>query len=283
MDTTKGPSQTFDAQLARAGVWTLFVVFLGTYLGLIVFHKLWLHWPTPVRGVVSASGATLAGLLWWVAVIAPKLRGWRRLPGELPSRAMWPWVLGVGVFPLTFQLASWAFRYSGPGAMAPPASSVTGFVLHAFLFVVLLPVCEELLFRGILFRALRARIGGAWAALLSSALFALFHLNPLGAMLFAFANVLLYTRTRSLWVCMAAHALNNLIVVGIEQVERHSVTVIWFSQHPEITLPVMVGSLAWLRWFMGQSWRTLCDPLPPDTPYGPDAFAEAELVHASRA
>lgn len=279
MDTTEGQTKSFDAQLARARVWTLFVVFLGTYLGLIVFDRLMLQWPEPVRGVVSASGAALAALLWWGGVIVPKLKGWRLLTGDLPSGAMWPWVFGVGALPLMFQLASWAFRYSSTdAALAPPTSSLTGLVLHGALFVLILPVCEELLFRGILFRALRPRLGGAWAAVLSSALFALLHVNPVGAMLFGFANVLLYTRTRSLWACMAAHALNNLIVVGMEQAEQRRAVVIWLSQHPEITLPVMLACAVWLRWFMGQNWRTLADPLPPDAPSGPDAPAQTVFV-----
>jgi membrane protease YdiL (CAAX protease family) len=80
--------------------------------------------------------------------------------------------------------------------------------------VVLTPVLEELLFRGLLFATLRRGLGAPSAALASAAVFALAHgYGVLGfasvfwsALLWAWA----YERTGSLLPCIAAHAADNL-------------------------------------------------------------------------
>ena len=88
--------------------------------------------------------------------------------------------------------------------------------------VVLAPVFEEVIFRGLLYGSLRARLG-MWPALVLSALvFALAH----GYGVAGFASVFLsgglwawsYERTRSLLPAIAAHMANNAAV---------AVTLIW--------------------------------------------------------
>ncbi|MGH7276152.1 MAG: lysostaphin resistance A-like protein, partial [Candidatus Rokuibacteriota bacterium] len=80
--------------------------------------------------------------------------------------------------------------------------------------VVLTPVLEELLFRGLLFATLRRGLGAQTAALASAAVFALAH--GYGALGFAsvFWSALLwawaYERTGSLLPCIASHAADNL-------------------------------------------------------------------------
>ncbi|MCS1411239.1 MAG: hypothetical protein M2R45_04436 [Verrucomicrobia subdivision 3 bacterium] len=83
----------------------------------------------------------------------------------------------------------------------------------ALVAVILAPIVEELLFRGILYTALhqyRGRIVGVWG---SSILFGVSHLNwltlfPLIVM--AVLLTLLYERTRNLLAPMMAHSLFNL-------------------------------------------------------------------------
>jgi membrane protease YdiL (CAAX protease family) len=87
----------------------------------------------------------------------------------------------------------------------PPAEAVFALVLVA-------PLTEELLFRGLIFRGLERRYGAMPALLLSSAFFAISHFNIVQA-LPAFAAGLylgwLYRSTGTLWWPMAAHALYN--------------------------------------------------------------------------
>jgi uncharacterized protein len=89
--------------------------------------------------------------------------------------------------------------------------------LSAVLTCVIAPVCEEFLFRGFIFRALRNWHGTLPAALITGLLFGAVHagsapaadLLPL-AML-GFLLCLLYRYSGSLYPCIAFHSLNNSI------------------------------------------------------------------------
>ena len=80
--------------------------------------------------------------------------------------------------------------------------------------VVVTPLFEELLFRGLLFATLRRGLGAPGAVVLSAAIFALAH----GYGVLGFASVFwsaclwawAYEKTGSLWPCIAAHAVDNL-------------------------------------------------------------------------
>jgi len=80
--------------------------------------------------------------------------------------------------------------------------------------VVVTPIFEELLFRGLLFGTLRRGLGAPGAAVASAAIFAVAHgYGVLGftsvfwsALLWAWA----YEKTGSLWPCIASHAADNL-------------------------------------------------------------------------
>ena len=81
----------------------------------------------------------------------------------------------------------------------------------------LAPAAEELFFRGFLYSALRQRLGIAVAAAISSAVFAVGHIDALGVVAASFimgiALALAYEYTRSLWTAIAIHAFNNTLAV----------------------------------------------------------------------
>lgn len=82
----------------------------------------------------------------------------------------------------------------------------------AVVVVVLAPAAEEVLFRGVLYRWMRARIGRVLAAAISALLFSAVHLQvPQAALLFALGLVLAFVveETRSLWPAIALHAIFN--------------------------------------------------------------------------
>ena len=100
----------------------------------------------------------------------------------------------------------------------------------AFVVCVMAPLCEELLFRGFVFPALKPRLGLIAAALVSGAIFGGIHItNYLGEPTrLAIASVitlvtlgtlfaLLFWRTRSLLPCIALHAINNAVAFGAMQ------------------------------------------------------------------
>jgi len=80
---------------------------------------------------------------------------------------------------------------------------------------IIAPVFEETLFRGILLRGLlQHNTGPVIAIILSAFLFGIAHLNPwqfMGAGMLGIVFGFVYYRTKSLWLCIFLHALNNTI------------------------------------------------------------------------
>ena len=87
-----------------------------------------------------------------------------------------------------------------------------------FVAVVVVPIMEEILFRGALYRALREHVGAPKAAVLSAVVFAAVHLNVASfapilvlALFLAFA----YEWTGSLWAPILVHAWFNFLNYGL--------------------------------------------------------------------
>jgi membrane protease YdiL (CAAX protease family) len=90
-------------------------------------------------------------------------------------------------------------------------------VAGAFVVIFVAPICEELFFRGFVFRVLRLRMSFWPAAVLSGVLFGVVHpplvVMPVLAVL-GVAFCWVYERTGSLIPGIAMHALNNTIAFG---------------------------------------------------------------------
>jgi len=119
------------------------------------------------------------------------------------AAAVWEWVLSV----LEIEL---------PGADTDPtqifAPGPAGAVTAILIVVVLAPIAEEIVFRGVLLPSMERHWGMRVAVVGSSALFAMMHVTPYAMVpIFVFALMLagLFVRTRSLTVCIAAHVLFN--------------------------------------------------------------------------
>jgi uncharacterized protein len=180
----------------------------------------------------SPMGATLVGYIGItiVLVITGRRAGldWNRLLGPTLPHTDWP--LAVVAFPLA------ALSYGGFWLLWGPLSLVApGFVesyaleglpdlltrgdptrlfLDIVTIVVVAPVVEEILFRGILLHRWAARWGTTAAVIVSSALFAILHVELVGHFLFGVTMAALYVRTGSLWVSIAAHAVNNAFALS---------------------------------------------------------------------
>src|SRR3954452_1992319 len=90
-------------------------------------------------------------------------------------------------------------------------------VVSALLVVVIVPLCEELFFRGVLYRVLRTRLPFWPAAVIDGILFGFAHgslviVPALAALGIAFCYV--YERTGSIFPTIALHSLNNTIAFG---------------------------------------------------------------------
>lgn len=187
--------------------------------------------------------------------------------------------------------ASWGVALLGGPVPSPSKSATPDQGLGALILALLLtglaaPVLEELVFRGVLFRRWRRTIGPMRAALASSALFAVPHPIDqfLSTLVYAMLAVLLYTSTRTLWVPIAVHVVNNVLVVcvawrGARAPSSHAGPDL-IQDAPLWWVPVLLllPSLVWFTWFMRTSWSTLGAALPPYERAPATAWSEAGVA-----
>ena len=98
-------------------------------------------------------------------------------------------------------------------------------------------IVEELQFRGVLFRYLRRR-GFFYAALVSSVIFGLAHLNifqSLFAFTLGFSLCYVYEKTRHIWICMILHCLHNSMILLITTI---------YDQRPLFLIIIWLGTNA---------------------------------------
>ena len=201
--------------------------------GLIVL--IIVHW---VTGADLESGPALAitvGVVEGLLVLASWLAGPGRHGAPLSSlglrlpvpRSYFQLLLPVlvAVASLTFLVLYVALVSALDWDFLVPEPTIEEFdlegpaVIAGFAFVAVLwgPLAEEVFFRGFIFSGLRGRLGIIGAAVASSLLFALFHLDP-GVMVPFFVTGMLlawlYHRTGSLWSCFAAHGLQNGVALA---------------------------------------------------------------------
>lgn len=142
--------------------------------------------------------------------------------------------------------------------------------LMLFLLVVYAPISEELVFRGILLQRWATKWGVRWGLLWSSVLFGALHLNnPVGLTLFGLVMGLLYLRTRSLWVPVVCHSLNNLAAIGVDQLSKvtmsgpmEAVTVESMQDSWWMGLVLIAISAPVLWRFVQRSWPKKTDGIP---------------------
>ncbi len=95
-----------------------------------------------------------------------------------------------------------------------PAFTTIGITLAVATMVILAPVVEEIIFRGLLFGALVQRLGVLASALITAVIFGAVHGDPVLFPTLAglgFVGALAYAATGNLWVPIALHSLNNAL------------------------------------------------------------------------
>lgn len=81
--------------------------------------------------------------------------------------------------------------------------------------VLLAPVVEELIFRGLLLHRWALKWGRRRGLVATSLAFALLHPSPVNAFVLGFGFGLVYLSTGSLWLTIAAHSFNNFIALEL--------------------------------------------------------------------
>ncbi len=119
--------------------------------------------------------------------------------------ALWQWAKG-GEPGLAQYVRAWRSDDAELAAAFVPAQVVLVLVIGG----ILAPVLEEVLFRGMLYRAWERRWGWLASMMATSLVFALYHRSFLASFLSSMVFVCLYRRTGSLWAPIVVHAIGNL-------------------------------------------------------------------------
>jgi uncharacterized protein len=150
--------------------------------------------------------------------------------GEFPPRHPWFQLIAIVVGLLGFSfgaaiLSASALAWFSPEAVQElleslnkqPAglqeSNVVLRLLSIAMFVIVAPIVEEMLFRGLLLQRWASKWGIRAGILASSLVFGCLHINPVGLTMFGLMMAVIYIRSRQLWVTILAHSLNNAIAV----------------------------------------------------------------------
>lgn len=246
-------------------------------------------------GVFVLSAWLYAALLAWFAW-GPRRAGLsiRRLLGPRPTptgvfEAALVALLHLQLSALSFMAFLVGLTFAAPALaerlLTQPdlGGPLVGHVPRAASFALLVlvgPFVEEVLFRGLMFHRVAARFGVRRAAVATSLAFAVLHLNPFGILAFGLMLNVLYLRTRSLWTCIVAHALNNLVpfvlltAAGGRPAPAPAADLASFRAQavPSLVLLVLVGAL-WVA-YMIRRWPAR-DAVTPWAANGPAPAAAA--------
>ena len=188
-----------------------------------------------MQNVVSAIALRLWGLPLGVALLLSFLSTallfgltMRRTAAALFRDSRWrtrpKWGVALGTFGLAFvasrALLVFVLSLWPQGAQTVPEFLSKGYDVWVLLLVagVLIPVAEEVAFRGLLMRGLEWARGPLFAALLSSLLFGLAHGAPaqvIAILPLAWLMARAVQHSGSLWTSVTVHVLNNALAVGL--------------------------------------------------------------------
>jgi membrane protease YdiL (CAAX protease family) len=211
------------------------------------------------------SSSDLAGVLLYLPIAA-----WvwfvvvRRNGVDLSVMLRWPrlgayWWIVAGLFVVQLLFSVGAITLTNlvfPGLTESLEGVGQGSLLLAVISLVILPpLVEEVVFRGVLLErfAVKWRIGVA--IVVSAVAFGILHADPVGAGVFGAMTALLYLRTGSLWPGILIHFANNLLALVATRTSPG-------TEAPEMELGealtsaglFLAMSVPFLVWFFVRTW-----------------------------
>ena len=216
--------------------WRELVLYLGVGFGLYFLATLPLlffvgsdlseipQWVTVAIGILNA--VCLTGTVYLTGIRRGKI-SWGGL-GFVPPKMEIQWciigvVVAVGLMPIRALIGA-AIEFLIHGSLdsletrgqllfAGAEPTILNFLVSLLIIGVLVPISEELFFRGLIFRWFQLRFSFWPAVLLSSVIFGLAHYDSLAVIIAAFvmgvANAIAMARTKSIWVPILMHAVTN--------------------------------------------------------------------------
>ncbi|NES21988.1 MAG: CPBP family intramembrane metalloprotease [Symploca sp. SIO3E6] len=239
----------------------------------------------PIFTLISYNLIFILLCLWAVERLSQLQVKTDYLIGKVPHQYRWLPTIGIVINILLFSLGSGQLLFyllsfvapelvesilsepiflSGSDNFAPALSNI----LAVITVVVVAPITEELLFRGILLHRWAAKWGITPALLLTSLVFGILHPNIAGLFVFGLMMALLYLKTRTLIVPIICHALNNLAAVGLELLPKDASTTETADILEQLNAYWWVGmvyvvlSAPWLIDFIRKNWPKSVFDLP---------------------
>ena len=205
--------------------WTVRDTWMGALLTLLVMAGIILMFAfLPRSGLANSIALVVAEPLFLLPVVI--IFGWKRISWKHLGFRGFKWTglaIGIGVLVVVYPLILihnlilvWLRMGTQGDSIVQALKNIGSPALFVLASVILAPLAEEVLFRGFLFAGFRQRYGWVQAILLSSAIFALFHLQ-LAAFIptFMLGAVLAFTyqRSNSIWPGIILHFLVNALGV----------------------------------------------------------------------
>lgn len=290
MATSENPFLALKARL-------VLLIFLAISLTMaLVFSILGALELMPLQGGDPILAPILYSLVFsglCLSIVAAARRSPIRLAalfGPWPRQMAWVQLLWLVVGVFLFSQGAFQVSYLGLSLVAPgwveatlhqslllspdqvtAPSLYNGLVL--FSVVVVAPITEEFIFRGVLLHRWGVKWGIRPAIVMTSILFGMLHSNLVGLFVFGVVMALLYLSTRSLLVPMVAHALNNAIASGIDfltaQPTANTLTTLAeFRANWWLGLVCLLVSAPWVLRYVAYHWPDAQTPLPYFTNQG---------------
>ena len=177
--------------------------------------------PRQLFVLTVSQDVTLGVSLLLLLRIWPHLRS-ADLGLTVPAAPRLGLLVGLGLWGVSFVVATAQMLVLGahPQTLVVAVAAHRGleaFVLDMVSGAIVVPFVEELFFRAVIFTLLRQRMRLAYAAIISSAIFAVGH--DIGSWIPVFilglAFAVLYDRRHSLWTNALAHGVVNAISFGL--------------------------------------------------------------------
>jgi membrane protease YdiL (CAAX protease family) len=281
----ENPFTTLKARWLLVG---FFVISIGLGLGLIILGSLHLL-PIQVGDPILAPVLYILVFTSLCGLIVARRRFFalhlRDLIGPMPWHLAWLQLLWLVVGVFIFSVGAFQVSYLGLSWVAPHLVEATlqqsrllladqsadpslYNSLMLFSVVVVAPVTEEFLFRGILFHRWAVKWGVRAAIVMTSVLFGLLHSNLIGLFVFGVVMSLLYLTTRSLLVPIAAHALNNALASGLDYAAIRASpstpihTLADFQANWWLGIVCLLVSAPWVLRYVAYHWPIPSTPLP---------------------
>jgi len=242
-----------------AGVFvTLIVAAVGSAFGSPIAH------PTPAINIISDflfDGAFVGAALYFTVVgrwMGRREFGYSRIPWRRGAGAVALAALGYYVVTVAYSAAFDLHSTDRLPTDLGVKTSTWAAIFTALFVCAVAPMAEEFFFRGFLFGILsrmRVRVGGhelgPWiAAVIVGLLFGLAHFDsaqpefliPLGFL--GFVLCIVRWRTGSLYPCMALHAINNCIALGVNELSWNGGKIVALTVGALAVITLVTGPLS---------------------------------------